>query len=119
VRNAYVTPRKRKLAKRLRREATTSEKLAWKLLRGRQLLGLKFRRQQVVCGYVVDFYCAEVRVAIEIDGGIHKDPCQAEYDVKRTAQLQEIGVVTIRLGADNVSAATLLRLVKPIVERFR
>lgn len=77
VRGARVGREKRQMARRLRRRATASEKLAWELLRNRRLLGLKFRRQQVIRGYVVDFYCAELRLALEIDGGIHHEPEQA------------------------------------------
>jgi very-short-patch-repair endonuclease len=102
IRHARVSRKKRQLARRLRRQATASEKLAWELLRGRRLLGLKFRRQQVIRGYVVDFYCAELRVALEIDGACHGDPGQAEYDLNRTVELWEMGVITLRMWAEDV-----------------
>ncbi len=119
IRHARVTRQKRQLARRLRRPATASEKLAWELLRGRRLLGLKFRRQQVIRGYVVDFYCAELRVALEIDGLCHDDPWQAEYDLNRTLELWEMGVITLRLWAEEVSAEALHQLFEPIVQRAR
>lgn len=119
IRHARVSRQKRELARRLRRRATASERLAWELLRGRRLLGLKFRRQQVIRGYVVDFYCAELRVALEIDGAYHDDPGQAEYDLNRTVQLWEMGVITLRMWAEEVSAEALVRLFEPIVQRAR
>lgn len=119
IRHARVSRQKRQLARRLRRQATASEKSAWELLRGRRLLGLKFRRQQVIRGYVVDFYCAELRVALEIDGACHDDPGQAEYDLNRTLELWEMGVITLRMWAEDVSAEALRRLFEPIVQRAR
>ena len=119
IRYARVSRHKRQLARRLRRQATASEKSAWKLLRGRRVLGLKFRRQQVIRGYVVDFYCAELRVALEIDGPCHDDPGQAEYDLNRTVELWEMGVITLRMWAEEVSAGALRRLFEPIVQRAR
>ena len=56
-------------ARALRREATDAERLLWSLLRDRQFLGLKFRRQHPLGGYIVDFYCHEARLGIELDGG--------------------------------------------------
>ena len=58
-------------ARRLRRVATAPEKRLWSRLRNRQLAGLKFRRQEPICGRVVDFFCAEARLAIELDGSGH------------------------------------------------
>ena len=56
-------------ARALRREATDAERFLWSLLRNRQFLGLKFRRQHPLGGYIVDFYCHEARLGIELDGG--------------------------------------------------
>jgi very-short-patch-repair endonuclease len=55
----------------LRGRATDAERLLWRLLQARQLLGLKFRRQHPVGPYIVDFYCADRRLAVELDGGQH------------------------------------------------
>src|SRR4030095_2515787 len=59
IRHARVSTTKRELARRLRREATASERAAWQLLRDRRCHELKFLRQQPIGGYIVDFYCAE------------------------------------------------------------
>jgi very-short-patch-repair endonuclease len=59
------------LARRLRRHGTDAERLLWNRLRGRQLAGIKFRHQQVLGPYIVDFLCLEPKLVIEIDGGQH------------------------------------------------
>lgn len=63
---------KRLMARQLRRDATPVERQAWAVLRGRRILGLKFRRQHVLDGLIVDFYCAELRLVIELDGRHHE-----------------------------------------------
>ncbi|MBI5531857.1 MAG: DUF559 domain-containing protein, partial [Deltaproteobacteria bacterium] len=60
-------------ARRMRRSPTDTERRAWAIVRNRRLMGLKFRRQQCICGFVVDLYCACHRIAIELDGGVHDD----------------------------------------------
>ena len=71
---------------------------------------MKFRRQQVIRGFIVDFYCAALRLALEIDGPIHDD--QRHYDLARDATLAAAGVLTIRLRADQVSTVSLEALVR-------
>lgn len=63
---------KKYLAKKFRKVSTRSEAILWNKIRNRQYLNLKFRRQYVVYNFVIDFYCFEYRLAIEIDGGIHQ-----------------------------------------------
>ena len=68
------------LAKANRHQPTPAEAAAWALLRNRRCLGLKFRRQHVIRGFIVDFYCPELRLAVEVDGTVHRGRTQAEYD---------------------------------------
>lgn len=82
-----------KLAKRLRRELTDSERALWRLLRSRQLKGAKFRRQQPIGPYVADFVCLEARLIVEADGGQH---ASAERDSDRDAWLSERGYRVLR-----------------------
>ncbi len=106
-------------ARRMRREPTEAERAAWELLRDRRCLGLKFRRQQIIDGFVVDFYCAEARLAVEIDGGVHDDPDQAEYDEQRTRVLAASGVTVARVPNESVGAAQLAKLLGPYSARLR
>ena len=80
----------------LRRGQTEAEKAAWYLLRDRGV-GLKFRRQYPIEDYVVDFYCCETRLAIELDGSVHAQPSQAKKDSAKDAYLRSLGIRVLRL----------------------
>ena len=80
----------------LRRNATDAEQLLWGLLRGCQLGRAKFRRQHPLGRFVLDFYCHEALLAVELDGGGHAEPGQARYDTDRTQALQAEGVRVLR-----------------------
>ena len=82
----------------LRNHATPAEAVLWKLLKGRQLEGYKFRRQHSIGNYIVDFYCTELRLAVELDGLWHKDEIQEIKDNERTKYLESQGVTLIRIG---------------------
>lgn len=71
-------------ARELRKTATSAEALLWEFVRDRRLAGFKFRRQHPVGRFVADFYCAELSLIIELDGGVHDDPDQVERDRCRT-----------------------------------
>jgi len=75
-------------AKQLRKNFTDAERALWRVLRSRQLAGYKFRRQQPLGPYIVDFVCFEARLVVEIDGGQHGEEEQLAHDSKRTAWLQ-------------------------------
>ena len=103
------------LARQLRREATPAERHAWSLLRNRRMLGLKFRRQHVLRGFVVDFYCAELKLVLELDGSPHRWGSQADYDTARSAWLESAGYRVIRIRNKDVNEARLKELVAPVV----
>ena len=86
------------LSSELRQRSTETENLLWEKLRNRQLLGRKIRRQVPIGAYVVDFYCAEEKLVIEIDGGIHET--QQEQDQLRQETLEALGLRVIRLTVD-------------------
>lgn len=105
----FVRSEKLSLAREFRKKPTSAEKKAWALLRNRGILGLKFRRQQVIDGFVVDFYCAEFRLAIELDGSVHDSQFARYYDEQRTSHLKSRGISIIRLKNDALTAETLER----------
>ena len=76
---------------------TDAERLLWRELRSRQLAGHKFRRQQPLGRYIVDFVCLGKRLIIELDGGQHADGQQSEYDRERTAWLERNGYHVLRV----------------------
>jgi len=84
----------RTFAKQLRRELTMEEKRRWYLLRGRRFAHYKFRRQQPIGNYILNFACCEARLAIELDGGLHDE--NQEYDRQITVWLDQKGWHVIR-----------------------
>lgn len=72
----------------LRNHATDAERILWSKLRGRQLLGYKFRRQHGIGVFIVDFYCPERKLAIEIDGATHWTEGEKEYDRRRQEYIE-------------------------------
>jgi very-short-patch-repair endonuclease len=86
----------------LRARETRSERILWDALRSRRFDGLKFRRQRPVGAFVLDFYCEELHLAIEIDGAIHLEPDVASRDAMRERDLREQGVRFIRVSARDV-----------------
>jgi very-short-patch-repair endonuclease len=84
------------LKRRLRSDMTGPEKLLWLRLRSRQLQGLKFRRQHGIGPYIVDFYCPERLLVLEIDGESHADSEQILKDQERDTYLNSLGLQVIR-----------------------
>ncbi len=91
---------------------TKAEVILWSSLRGKQLSGLKFRRQHPLGPYVVDFFCASHRLAVEVDGGVHDDADRAYRDADRDSWIQARAIRLLRipndLVLDNLRAATRL-----------
>jgi len=90
------------LARELRKTMTTTEKIIWPELRNRSLAGIKFRRQHPVSRYIVDFFCLEKELVIEIDGGIHQVEEVKEKDDNRTAELERLGLTVLRFTNEEV-----------------
>jgi len=88
------------IAREFRKEPTPSEKILWQALRGKKLDGIKFRRQQPVGYFVVDFYNSEYRLVIEVDGPIHE--LQKEADEARQEILEVLGLVVLRIKSEVV-----------------
>ena len=82
--------------RRLRKNMTYCEKIVWLNLRKRQL-GYRFLRQYSVDHFVVDFYCPELKLAIEVDGASHNDPEQNKYDIQRQKYLEEFNIKFVRI----------------------
>jgi very-short-patch-repair endonuclease len=80
----------------LRANTTKAEQLLWSKIRNRQLKGKKFRRQHPVIRFVLDFYCHECKLDVELDGHHHKLKKQKEYDKERAELLKEFGITTLR-----------------------
>jgi very-short-patch-repair endonuclease len=82
--------------RRLRNNPTKAESQLWKALQKKQLEGKKFRRQHSIGNYIVDFYCPSEKLAIELDGSVHDNFINENYDRKRTEFLSELGITVLR-----------------------
>ena len=97
------TPRHvKELAKQLRQRQTPAEKLLWERLRDNGLDGHKFYRQCPIGRYIADFYCRELRLVIELDGGIHDERRQQEYDALRQAEIEGRGIRVLRIPNERI-----------------
>jgi very-short-patch-repair endonuclease len=101
-------------ARDLRRNMTEAEKMLWQRIRNRQIENLKFRRQQVIEGFIADFYCEELKLAVEIDGGIHLEREKAATDRHRDEVFRVRGIRVLRVKNDAV-----LNNITEVLERIR
>jgi very-short-patch-repair endonuclease len=95
-------PYLKKYRKKLRNDPTKEELLLWKYLKNKQLKGFKFRRQHSVGNYILDFYCPELKLCIEVDGGGHFTDEGKECDRIRTLYLEGLNIKVIRFANDVV-----------------
>ena len=93
------------LCREMRQNPTTGEAMLWRLLRNRRL-ELKFRRQHPLGRYILDFYCHEARLAIEVDGGGHAEPDQQRQDAQRDEALRSMGIRVLRFWNRDVLTNT-------------
>ena len=81
---------------KLRKNLTPAEAFLWTVLKNSNLAGRKFRRQHSVGNYILDFYCDSEKLAVELDGEVHRTDSAAEYDHKRKLFLNGLGIKVIR-----------------------
>jgi len=103
-----------RIAKKLRRESTDTERVLWQNLRAKQLDRLKFRRQQLIGQYIVDFVCFEKKIIIELDGGQHAQPEANQKDKKRDDWFEEQGYKVLRFWDHDV-----LTNIQGVLEQIR
>jgi very-short-patch-repair endonuclease len=90
------SPQQTAIARKLRRDDTWAERLLWRWLRDRRFSAYKFRRQQPMGPHTLDFFCAEAKLNIELDGSQHGHPAQAKADAERDRWLAERGIKVLR-----------------------
>jgi very-short-patch-repair endonuclease len=96
IRKIKNIPQLRYYRKKLRRCSTSAEAELWKMLKGKQLDGRKFRRQYSIGNYIIDFYCVSEKIAIELDGDPHGDYATIQKDEERERLLEDLGIRVIR-----------------------
>lgn len=94
----YLEPER----KSLRNHQTKAEKMLWMRLKKKQLAGRKFRRQHSIENCILDFYCPSEKLAIELDGGYHRNPVKAENDRIRDERLNNLGITVLRFKNEEV-----------------
>lgn len=102
VRNQSVSSVKLERSRSLRKDMTEAEKVFWEMVRDRRMFGLKFRRQQIIDGFIVDFYCDSLGLCIEIDGGVHDTGEQRNYDRLRSEALELRNLKVLRFRNEEV-----------------
>ncbi|MCR9253102.1 MAG: endonuclease domain-containing protein [bacterium] len=90
------------LAKENRKNPTEAESKLWRVLRDNRFEGYKFRRQHPMSNYILDFYCHQLKIVVEVDGGYHQKTDQKKYDESRDEYLMELGIEVIRFTNDRV-----------------
>ena len=101
-----------------RKNMTDAEKVLWQNLKGKQVLGLRFRRQHPIGQFIVDFYCHKTKLIIEVDGEIHQNILNKEYDDERTYELNLLGLHVIRFTNSQVLNQTksVVKIIKDYCE---
>mgnify|MGYP003290397522 CR=1 FL=1 len=105
-------------AVQMRHVPTEAESIVWELVRANRL-GVKFRRQQLIGEYIVDFYCLSHKLVIEIDGSVHDNPTQQSHDRQRDAWMTKNGYTVLRFTNEQVFddldgvRSTILQYVSP------
>lgn len=102
ARNQRVSSVKVERSRELRKDMTEAETVFWEMVRDRRMSGLKFRRQQIIDGFIVDFYCDSLRLCVEIDGGVHETEEQKNYDKLRDEALAIRSLKILRLKNEEV-----------------
>ena len=107
-------PKLKELARKLRKESTFTEIMLWNYLKKKQLKGYDFDRQRPIDNYIVDFFCKELSLAIEIDGESHYG--KEEKDLKRDKKLNQLGVTVLRF--DDLDVRYKLDKVLEAIEKW-
>ena len=101
-------------AKALRKNMTPAELKLWQHLKDNNILDLRFRRQHPIDIFIADFYCHKIKLIIELDGEIHNNSSNQEYDKNRTAELERLNIKVIRFTNEEV-----MKDVENVVERIK
>src|SRR5512133_80050 len=102
MKDDWISSELRERCKEFRQEPTQAEAVLWNYLRARRFESLKFRRQYPFHGFIIDFFCFELSLAIELDGAVHLSQDQLEYDQFRTQELRNYGLLVLRFWNSGV-----------------
>jgi very-short-patch-repair endonuclease len=109
----HLAKGKLRQARELRKKMTPAERALWEQVRRKKLLGVKFRRQQIIDGFVTDFYCHQAALVVEVDGSVHDLQGQKDRDELRRKVFEARGLMELRFRNEEVLGGTD-RVVKEI-----
>jgi very-short-patch-repair endonuclease len=112
-----VSKFKKELSRTLRQRETPAEKILWEAIRNRKCAGVKFRRQQVIDGFIADFYCEEAKLVIEADGRIHEKEDVIQNDKRKNAAYKARGLCILRFKNNEIitNLQQCLKIIKETV----
>jgi very-short-patch-repair endonuclease len=115
-----ATPDIFKKAKELRKYETDAEKILWTKLNRNQILGLQFRRQHPIDRFIADFYCAKIKLVVEVDGSIHELPENLDYDIGRSEIMNDFGITVIRFSNEQIinEIDTTIKKIEKIIKKL-
>jgi very-short-patch-repair endonuclease len=115
-----ATPDIFKKAKELRKCETEAETILWKRLNRNQILGLQFRRQHPIDRFIADFYCAKIKLVVEVDGSIHELPENLDYDIGRSEIMNDFGITVIRFSNEQIinEIDTTIKKIEKIIKKL-
>ena len=107
-------------ARDLRKNQTNSESKLWRVLRGKQILNIKFRRQHVVLGFIIDFYCTALKLGIEVDGNVYETTEILQRDKLKDMALSEHGIFIIRITDEEIdhNLPNVIKKLKIMITNF-
>jgi very-short-patch-repair endonuclease len=109
-------PKLKTYARELRKNSTLAEVLFWKAIKGKSY-GVEFHRQVPIDEYIVDFFCHELKLVIELDGAIHAEDDVIEKDIRRQSRLEELGLKVLRIR-NNVVKYDMLDALEYLMEEI-
>ena len=114
-------PKLKEFARQLRNNSTKSEIFLWKHLKGKQMMGYDFHRQKPLDNYIVDFFCHELMLAIELDGYTHQLEDVIKKDEKKEKKLNELGVNVLRFQDKEIynDVENVLRVIEAYIVEYR
>ncbi|MCX6793194.1 MAG: endonuclease domain-containing protein [Candidatus Falkowbacteria bacterium] len=109
------------IAKEFRNKPTAAEDKLWKVIKDKQILGYKFRRQYVIAGFILDFYCPKLKLGIEVDGSIHNIQTNKNYDMTREDIIRQYNINIIRITNAEVenNILTALKRLKEYIKSIK
>ena len=113
-------PKLKQLARNLRNKSTKSEIILWQYLKGKQVHGYDFHRQKPIDNYILDFFCQELMLGIELDGYTHIFEEIIDKDKKKEERLKQIGITILRFDDDEVyyTLENVLRTIEGYIETY-